>query len=417
MPRQPQRVPKLWLPPTALLAHVPYGLAEFERKACRFVGFRGTRLCHPSVPEFTPLGVLSLFHPLLCLLFFPHDCLAGHGTHGLGWTMVDREGASGGGMHNELSGVVDSVVQARDIHVHGAVHQSRGSGWPVPRQLPPDVSHFIGRDGELGRLDAVLDGQGGAVVVSAVAGAGGMGKTSLVVRWAHRVRDRFPDGELWVNLRGFDSGPPVSAGQALDGFLRALGVVGERIPHDLGERVGLFRSLVAGRRLLVVLDNAASAEQVRPLLPGSLGCVVVVTSRSRLSGLVARDGAQRINLDVLPPGEAVALLRQVIGPIGWIGSRWRWLSWLGVVLICRWRCGLLLSGWLLVRMWQWLMWWRILLSNPSVWMCWLLRMMRPRRCGPCFPGLITRLCRRLRVCFGCWACIPDPTSVSRPLPR
>ena len=159
--------------------------------------------------------------------------------------MVEREGTSDGGMHNELFGIVGNVVQGRDFHVYGAVQQSRESGWPVPRQLPPDVSHFTGRDGELARLDVVLEGAGGgAVVVSAVAGAGGMGKTSLVVRWAHRVRERFPDGELWVNLRGFDSGPSVSAEQALDGFLRALDVPGERVPQGLDERVVLFRASV-----------------------------------------------------------------------------------------------------------------------------------------------------------------------------
>ena len=150
-------------------------------------------------------------------------------------------------------------------------------------------------------------------MISAIAGTAGMGKTSLAVHWAHRVRERFPDGELYVNLRGYDPGPPVTPDQALDGFLRALDVPAEKIPPDLDAQAGLYRSLLAGRRMVVVLDNAATPDQVRPLLPGSPTCVVVVTSRNRLSGLVARDGAHRLTLDVLPPDDAVTLLRHAIG--------------------------------------------------------------------------------------------------------
>ncbi|HSL08536.1 MAG TPA: tetratricopeptide repeat protein, partial [Pseudonocardiaceae bacterium] len=139
------------------------------------------------------------------------------------------------------------------------------------------------------------------------------GKTALAVRWAHRVQDRFPGGQLYVNLRGYDHGPPVIPEQALDGFLRALDVPVEKIPVGMEAKAGLYRSLLNGRQVLVVLDNAHTAEQVRPLLPGSPGCLVVVTSRSRLSGLFVRDGAHRVNIDPLPPAEAVMLFRQIIG--------------------------------------------------------------------------------------------------------
>jgi tetratricopeptide (TPR) repeat protein len=231
--------------------------------------------------------------------------------------MAGQEQPSEGGTRNALSGSADNVVQAREIQGGVHVHQSRASSLPAPRQLPADVAFFTGRDAELGRLDALLDrGEPAAVVISAIAGTGGMGKTSLAVHWAHRVRERFPDGELYVNLRGYDPGPPVTPEQALDGFLRALDVPAEKIPHDVDAQAGLYRSLLAGRRMVVVvvvLDNAATPDQVRPLLPGSPTCAVVVTSRSQLSGLVARDGAHRLTLDVLPPEDAVTLLRHAIG--------------------------------------------------------------------------------------------------------
>jgi tetratricopeptide (TPR) repeat protein len=186
----------------------------------------------------------------------------------------------------------------------------------VPRQLPPAVPNFVGRVEELDTLTRLLDRSGEAavsVVISAISGAAGVGKTALALQWARQVQPRFPDGQLYVNLRGYDSGLPLTAGQALDGFLRSLGVAADKLPTDLETQVGLYRSLVEGRRILVVLDNANSAEQVRHLLPGSPSCVAVATSRSRLSGLVARDGAHRVSLDRLTPTESIALLRQIVG--------------------------------------------------------------------------------------------------------
>jgi hypothetical protein len=188
---------------------------------------------------------------------------------------------------------------------------------PVPSQLPADVAAFTGRDAELAELTRRLDiapPGSTAVLIHAVLGTAGVGKTALAVRWAHAVRDRFPDGQLYVNLRGYDpGGRPLAIGIALAGFLTALGVAAADVPDDLDTRAARFRTAVAGRRMLVVLDNAASVEQVRLLLPGTSSCVVVVTSRSAMVGLMALHGAQRLDLDPLPAGDANSLLRLLIG--------------------------------------------------------------------------------------------------------
>jgi tetratricopeptide (TPR) repeat protein/transcriptional regulator with XRE-family HTH domain len=186
----------------------------------------------------------------------------------------------------------------------------------VPRELPPDVYGFTGRATELAELDRLLDRAGGGPgvgLISAVAGTAGVGKTALAVRWAHRVGREFPDGCLYVDLRGYDADRPMRPAEALAGFLRSLGVDGTDLPHDEAERAARYRTLLADRRMLIVLDNASNTDQVRPLLPGSSSCVVVVTSRDALNGLVVRHGARRIRLDPLPPGEAVELLEVLIG--------------------------------------------------------------------------------------------------------
>ena len=194
-----------------------------------------------------------------------------------------------------------------------------GPGLVVPRQLPADVPGFTGRAQQLRRLDAQLlrptPGDRLATCgICAVEGTAGVGKTALAVRWAHRVADRFPGGQLYVNLRGYATGAPLAPIQVLSGFLRALGVQPEQVPSELDEAAAAYRSLLADRQVLVLLDNAASADQVRPLLPGGSGCVVVVTSRDQLAGLVARDGATRLALDVLPVRDARALLARTLGP-------------------------------------------------------------------------------------------------------
>ncbi|WP_173068456.1 AfsR/SARP family transcriptional regulator [Phytohabitans houttuyneae] len=183
----------------------------------------------------------------------------------------------------------------------------------VPRQLPPEVSAFTGRVREVAHLDTVLLGSAGPTTIAVVSGTAGVGKTSLALHWARRTADRFPDGQLWVNLRGYDHRPAMTPGQALTLFLRALGVPGEAIPPDVEGQTGLYRSLMDGRRVLVVVDNASAAEQVRPLLPGGPGNAVVVTSRNQLTGLVAVDGAHAVPLDLFTAAEGRELLARRLG--------------------------------------------------------------------------------------------------------
>jgi len=196
---------------------------------------------------------------------------------------------------------------------------SAGSGLATPRELPGDVAGFTGREAPLAELDALLDKAldkgrpGSAMVICAISGTAGVGKTALAVHWAHRVADRFPDGQLYVDLRGYHPDQPMPPEQALAALLNSLGVSTMDIPVDVAGRAARYRTALAGRRALVVLDNVHSADQARPLLPGTPSCVVVVTSRGDLAGLVARDGARRLALDALSPKEAVRLLHTLIG--------------------------------------------------------------------------------------------------------
>lgn len=189
----------------------------------------------------------------------------------------------------------------------------------MPRQLPLAARGFVGRVGHLAVLDALLPsvegrgGESGAVVISALDGTAGVGKTTLAVHWAHRVQHRFPDGTLHADLRGYGPGEPAAPAEVLDGFLYALGVPPERIPASLEARVGLYRSMLTGRRVLILLDNANAASQVRPLLPSGPDSLLLVTSRSSLTGLVVNDGATRVTLDLLSSEEATDLVRQTVG--------------------------------------------------------------------------------------------------------
>ncbi|MCI2418684.1 tetratricopeptide repeat protein [Saccharopolyspora sp. K220] len=219
-------------------------------------------------------------------------------------------------VHNDsASAVAGHSVQAGQIHGDVRLYQSLGDQ-VVPRQLPVAARHFVDRAVEQDALTMLLSGANteGFVLISTLDGVAGVGKSTLAVYWAHRVRDRFPDGELYVNLRGFDPvAEPMKPTEALASFLTALGVSGERMPQHVEDRAAMFRSLVHDKRMLILLDNALTADQVRPLLPSSPSCLVLVTSRNRLHELVVREGASRITLEVLTDDEAEELLVRYLG--------------------------------------------------------------------------------------------------------
>jgi transcriptional regulator with XRE-family HTH domain len=188
----------------------------------------------------------------------------------------------------------------------------------APGQLPATATGFTGRAAELQALTRILDddagGAAGTVVISAIGGTAGVGKTTLALHWAHQVAGRFGDGQLYVNLRGFDpSGVPASPQEAIRGFLDALGVPPDKIPPYPDAQAGMYRTLVADRTLLIVLDNARDEQQVRPLLPASPSSLVVVTSRNQLTGLASTEGARLVTLDVLTQAEAIELLTTRVG--------------------------------------------------------------------------------------------------------
>ncbi|MBW4720711.1 ATP-binding protein [Saccharothrix obliqua] len=216
----------------------------------------------------------------------------------------------GGEQRNELTGSVSGgAVQAGTVH--GGVHiHAVATPPPLPRQLPAEPAHFTGRAAELSALDAA--GARGGRTFAVLSGPGGVGKTALALHWAHRRRDRFPDGQLYVDLAGFSGGEPVTPAEALGLFLRGLGVPPERVPAEPAEQVALYRTLTADRQLLVLLDNALSAAQVRPLLPAARGSAVLVTSRGRLTGLVA-EGARLLDVGPLAVASAMRLLDLAVG--------------------------------------------------------------------------------------------------------
>ncbi|MEU8006836.1 tetratricopeptide repeat protein [Catellatospora sp. NPDC049111] len=213
-----------------------------------------------------------------------------------------------------------ALATARDQVEEGRRRMNLAAGAPVPQQLPPALTAFVGRAELLAQLDGATTtgGTSGSAEPAAtsvvLSGTAGVGKTTLAVHWAHRAAARYPDGQLYVNMRGFDpSGPMMTPAEALRGFLEALDVPPERLPTHLPAQVGLYRSLLADRRMLIVLDNARDVEQVRHLLPGSPSCLVLATSRNRLDGLVAAEGAVPITVDLLSFDEAWQFLARRLG--------------------------------------------------------------------------------------------------------
>jgi tetratricopeptide (TPR) repeat protein len=228
--------------------------------------------------------------------------------------LIEEVGADPGA---EVQAVHQAILRGDlDLSVPPALPGPTLPAREVPQQLPLDVPGFTGREDKLAQLDAIAAVAGEhptAVVISAVSGTAGVGKTALAVHWAHQVAAQFPDGQLYVNLRGFDPGGSLRPTEAIRGFLEALRVIPEHLPGSLPAQAALYRSLLAGKRVLIVLDNARDADQVRPLLPGSPGCLVVVTSRNQLTSLVAAEGAHPISLDLLSVPEARQLLTHRLG--------------------------------------------------------------------------------------------------------
>ncbi|TDC84965.1 tetratricopeptide repeat protein [Micromonospora sp. KC606] len=236
--------------------------------------------------------------------------------HGCGRTAeaLDVYAAVRARLADEL-GVDPGVVlrRARQLLLRGDDSEAGGPPVTVPRQLPAELPGFIGRAEQLANLDAAVRPRSGARI-AVVTGTAGVGKTALAVRWAHRAHARFPDGQLYVDLRGFDpAGPAMTAAEAVRGLLDALQVPAGRIPTGLDAQVGLYRSLLADQRALVVLDNARDPDQVRPLLPGAASCFTLVTSRTDLAGLVAAEGAVPVPLDLFSPAEACQMLARRLG--------------------------------------------------------------------------------------------------------
>ena len=220
-------------------------------------------------------------------------------------------------LHQQILAADPELLAAATAEVAADASATTGTRRPLPAQLPHRIPDFTGRDAELDRLDELLAGDRGSgtsVVVTAIIGTAGVGKTALAVHWAHRISERFPDGQLYVNLRGFDpTGSATKPAEAIRGFLDAFGVTPQQIPASLEAQAALYRSLLAGRRVLVLLDNAADEDQVRPLLPGSPGCLVILTSRNELPGLIVTDGAQPVLVDMMSTSEARQLLSRRIG--------------------------------------------------------------------------------------------------------
>lgn len=235
------------------------------------------------------------------------------------WGERRRGGGDGGPgtgeAANDFSGAGGSVVQAGSISGDVVVQGGGPPRRPTPRQIQQRSAGFVDRDRELSYLDGLLtrSDEIAAPMLVVLSGSPGVGKTALAVEWAHRHREDFPDGSLFADLHGFDQSRPTSREEIFDTFLRALGASPMELPGALDAQIAMFRTLVEGRRILIVLDDAASADEVRSFMAGSRS-LLLVTSRHRLSGLSARDGAHALTLDTLPPDDAALLIAQTVGP-------------------------------------------------------------------------------------------------------
>ena len=206
--------------------------------------------------------------------------------------------------------ILGDAIQSESASV-GRTHSGSDA---IPRQVPTRGGPFVGRSADLRQLSDLWSAEKpSAPSVAVITGAPGIGKTAFATFWARRNETSFPDGTLYVNLRGFDPSEPMNPEEALGSFLRSIGVAPAKIPTSLEDMAALFRSQMAGRKMLIILDNAHSPDQVRPLLPSEEKCRVIVTSRNRMSGLVIREGAHRFTLGLLAPGEAMTLLVDIIG--------------------------------------------------------------------------------------------------------
>ncbi|MCK2243725.1 MULTISPECIES: tetratricopeptide repeat protein [unclassified Crossiella] len=220
-------------------------------------------------------------------------------------------------LHNEINGnVTGPVVQANTIH-QIVLSAPPPSSTRIPRQLPPALRDFAGRTEQLASLDTLLDAHvrndSAGMPLAVLDGTAGVGKTALAVQWAHRVQHHFTDGTLYADLRGYGPNAPLASALVLAAFLGDLGVSEDRIPAEMDTQTALYRSVLAARRVLVLLDNAGSAEQVRPLLPGAPGCLVLVTSRASLTGLAVAEAATPLSVDLFTKAEAEDLVRGIIG--------------------------------------------------------------------------------------------------------
>ncbi|HEY2305047.1 MAG TPA: helix-turn-helix domain-containing protein [Streptosporangiaceae bacterium] len=343
------------------------------------------------------------------------------GQRELSFAGLVRQLRAGAGLTQE------ELAQAAGLPVRTLSDLERGVSRTAHKDTAGRLAGALGLAGP-----AELDGgDGGTVVISAVAGMAGVGKTALAVHWARKVAHRFPGGQLYVNLCGYDPGPAVAPQEAAGWFLTAMGVPAEQIPAQAQARFGLYRSVLAGRQMLIVLDNARDAAQVRPLLPGTAGCLTIVTSRSALAGLAAAEGARPLQLGLMGAEEAARLLAARLGPE-------RVAAEPGAVTELAARCGYLplALGVMAARA----------AADPSLplgvlagrlagasgtgaaggrqppggkagggWRCWKLATRRPA-CASCCPGP-TASCRGPPPrCSRYWGCTAGPTSRSRPRP-